>query len=230
MNYSTGYSYQREAYDMASSSSSAGSILLIDERPLIGDALAFALKNAVRQIPIRLVPEFEAPPLGENHVVLYNFMQRGLSLSDFEATLSDIRTRVGTLPLAILTDDANPQYANIARRYNLQGWIDASLGFQVLTAALHMVVMGAQFLPYDPAPPAPAAKPAPTAHHERPTLTERERDVLKLLQHGKPNKVIAHELSISQSTVKVHLQNLMRKLDAQNRTQIVLNAARHGLV
>jgi DNA-binding NarL/FixJ family response regulator len=55
-------------------------------------------------------------------------------------------------------------------------------------------------------------------------LTQREIAVLALMKHGKPNKIIAHELGMSASTVKVHVRHIMRKMGAANRTQAALNA------
>ncbi len=48
--------------------------------------------------------------------------------------------------------------------------------------------------------------------------------VLSHLQQGKANKIIAHELSMSESTVKVHVRNIMRKVGATNRTQAAYKA------
>ena len=48
--------------------------------------------------------------------------------------------------------------------------------------------------------------------------------MLRLLKDGKPNKIIAYELGMAEATVKVHIRVLMRKLNAQNRTQVVLKA------
>jgi hypothetical protein len=45
--------------------------------------------------------------------------------------------------------------------------------------------------------------------------------VLTLLQRGKANKIIAHELCMSENTVKIHVRNIMRKMNATNRTQAV---------
>jgi DNA-binding NarL/FixJ family response regulator len=53
-------------------------------------------------------------------------------------------------------------------------------------------------------------------------LTARERDIMRCLREGRQNKFIAHELGISESTVKVHLRNIMKKLHASNRTQVAL--------
>lgn len=53
-------------------------------------------------------------------------------------------------------------------------------------------------------------------------LTPREREVAEGLLEGKANKVIAHELGLSDNTVKMHLTQIMRKLHVTNRTQVVL--------
>ena len=50
-------------------------------------------------------------------------------------------------------------------------------------------------------------------------LTPRERDILRLLREGHPNKVIANRLDVSEVTVKSHLGNVFRKLGVQNRLQ-----------
>jgi len=52
-------------------------------------------------------------------------------------------------------------------------------------------------------------------------FTPREADVLVQLQCGHPNKVIAGKLNLSGNTVKMHLQHIMRKLQVQNRTEVV---------
>jgi DNA-binding NarL/FixJ family response regulator len=46
--------------------------------------------------------------------------------------------------------------------------------------------------------------------------------VLELLKEGKQNKIIAYKLGMCESTVKVHIRQIMRKLKATNRTQVVL--------
>jgi DNA-binding NarL/FixJ family response regulator len=61
---------------------------------------------------------------------------------------------------------------------------------------------------------------APLNSHFR--FTRRQMEILACLWAGKPNKLIAHELNLSQSTVKVHIRIIMKKLHATNRTQVVL--------
>jgi DNA-binding NarL/FixJ family response regulator len=61
-------------------------------------------------------------------------------------------------------------------------------------------------------------------------LTERELDVLRLVVAGMRNKEIAAELGISENTTKFHLRNILDKLHAQNRAEVVALAMRAGLV
>lgn len=66
---------------------------------------------------------------------------------------------------------------------------------------------------------------------ERPeALSERERDVLRLLARGLANKEIALRLSITEKTVKTHVSSILGKLGVQSRTQAALYAGRIGLV
>ena len=61
-------------------------------------------------------------------------------------------------------------------------------------------------------------------------LTGRELEVLQLLAQGYSNKAMARQLVLSEHTVRAHLRNIMRKLDAENRVQAVARATREGLL
>jgi DNA-binding NarL/FixJ family response regulator len=63
-----------------------------------------------------------------------------------------------------------------------------------------------------------------------PTLSEREREVLRLVADGLPTKQIANSLSISERTVKFHVNSIFHKLGADNRAQAVALAAQRGLL
>jgi two-component system NarL family response regulator len=60
-------------------------------------------------------------------------------------------------------------------------------------------------------------------------LTDREADVLRLMAMGQSNKEIADSLSLALGTVKCHVNNILEKLDVDDRTQAVVLAFRKGL-
>lgn len=70
---------------------------------------------------------------------------------------------------------------------------------------------------------------ARTAGSPLDVLSEREREVLALVARGRPNKLIARELAISEKTVKTHLTKVFRTIGVTDRTQAALWAERHGL-
>jgi DNA-binding NarL/FixJ family response regulator len=72
------------------------------------------------------------------------------------------------------------------------------------------------------------AKQAPAAPSEQAPVsvfTNRELAVIQAIRKGKPNKVIAYELNMCESTVKVHVRHIMKKLHAKNRTDVAIKSA-----
>lgn len=70
----------------------------------------------------------------------------------------------------------------------------------------------------------------PAAEESLLSLTERESDVLRLVAKGYSNKAVARELGITISTVKTHLRNIFRKLDVEDRAQVIIKAIKEGII
>jgi DNA-binding NarL/FixJ family response regulator len=73
------------------------------------------------------------------------------------------------------------------------------------------------------------AAPAASSPSPEPDLTEREREVLRLIAQGLNNQQIAQQLTISEKTVKTHVSNILGKLHVDDRTQAAIYALKNGL-
>ena len=75
-----------------------------------------------------------------------------------------------------------------------------------------------------PAPDTPTSSPAPTLRDSAELLSVREREVLALIALGDSNKLIARKLDIAETTVKIHVQHILRKLQLSSRVQAAVYA------
>jgi DNA-binding CsgD family transcriptional regulator len=96
-----------------------------------------------------------------------------------------------------------------------------STNIRLATAAIRLVRQGGSFAPFDLMTTDKRGRKASEDAAESKRLTPRESEVLSRLQRGQPNKIIAYELTLTESTVKVHIRNIMRKMGATNRTEAV---------
>ena len=110
---------------------------------------------------------------------------------------------------------------------NLRGYIPTTTSMEVASAALRLILAGGTYFPRPQTPPSSSlialAPPHGRLQDERPSgtvLTPREQAVFNLLREGLPNKLIAHRLNMSISTVKIHVHHVMQKLRARNRAQV----------
>jgi two-component system nitrate/nitrite response regulator NarL len=81
------------------------------------------------------------------------------------------------------------------------------------------------------APAAPASAPAKMDSAAKcAQLSPRETEILRHIARGASNKEIGRDLGIAETTVKIHVQHLLRKLDVNSRVQAAVIASEHGLV
>ena len=76
---------------------------------------------------------------------------------------------------------------------------------------------------------APPNAPAPAAASRLDALSPREQEILRGIARGQGNKEIARSLGIAETTVKIHVQHILRKLDVSSRVHAAVIAAEHGL-
>jgi DNA-binding NarL/FixJ family response regulator len=207
----------------------ASRIAWIDSFALTRDCLSKVMSDMQADLTVQTfasVEDFLAAEDAEvDVVILYSHRANDACLHEI-ATISEARE---TVPVIILSDlEESHQVSTIreALRAGASGFISTrSMGLGMTLSAIRFVQSGGTFAPLDillsdqtPAQPAQPAQDTPYR------LTARQRDVLAQLQQGKANKIIAHELGMSESTAKVHIRNIMRKMGATNRTQAAFNA------
>ena len=144
------------------------------------------------------------------------------------ADIAALREAFATTQLVVLSDATNldPAVVKGVLTQGAAGFIlTKETGLQMMVSALAMVAAGGTFIPREVLFYQADAKQSATSEPKRKgRLTARELEVLQLLKQGKPNKLIAYELNLSESTVKVHIRNTMRKVGSTNRTHAAMHA------
>lgn len=131
-------------------------------------------------------------------------------------------------PCAIISDRKEADEAVAAARLGEQAFLSTSMEPGIARQALTFVLGGGTFFPREAllhqyAPSASFVNGQANApKNENEALTRRQNEVLERLRLGRTNKHIARDLDMQESTVKVHVRQIMRKLGATNRTQAAL--------
>lgn len=212
-------------------------ILLIDDHSLFRSGVRFLLQ---RQPDFDVVGEAADGLEGvkrakalEPDVILLDLNMPGLS------GLETLRLLMQDLPdcaVVILTVSEEAEELGQALRDGARGYLLKNIDAESLTAAIRRAAQGvpvidepmtsklvAQFRASTE--PSPAPEPAHRAH-----LTAREMDIVQCLVRGESNKVIARNLDVAESTVKIHVQNILKKLNLSSRVQVAVYAVEHGLL
>ncbi len=210
-------------------------LLVVDDHPLFRDGLAALLRQANPDTQVFQACDSEAgvelaQATADLDAVFVDLMMPGIA---GEAAVKEFARRRPELPVIVLSSSENPSDVKRVLNAGALGYIPKSATPEILILALRLVLARGVYLPPavldgGRAAAAPeAASPGSTA--ALPGLTPRQMDVLRCVIQGKPNKLIARELEVSEHTVKAHLSSVLRALDARSRTEAVYAAAKMGL-
>jgi DNA-binding NarL/FixJ family response regulator len=215
-------------------------VLLVDDDALLRAGLAVVLRTAVDiQVVAEAADGLEAVALAVRHapdVVLMDVRMPGID--GIEATRRLLAARPATKVL-VLTTFAQDEYVSGALSAGASGFLLKRASPERLLDAVRTVAAGEALL--DPAVTrtlieryvatgASRPDPAPELRRRLDELTERERQVLRLVAQGHSNADIAELLVIAESTAKTHVKRVLAKVGAHDRAQAVVFAYRSGLV
>jgi DNA-binding NarL/FixJ family response regulator len=224
-------------------------IILADDHALFRAGMAHLLRDLPRPVEVREVDSRDdvvaALEAGDVDLVLIDLMMPGMERED---GLAEIKKLAGDVPVTVVSMLDSPTDIRESIASGASGFIPKSSTPTVMLRAIELILSGGVYLPpaaLGTAPASPssdrlrdrsASRTPPTAPSAQPVaadgkpLTRRQQAVLRELATGKSNKEIAYALDLAEATVKVHIAAIMRALNAQNRTQVVLAAVERGLM
>jgi DNA-binding NarL/FixJ family response regulator len=152
-------------------------------------------------------------------------------LGGLEATL-EIRKRVPSARVVVLSQYGDAEYVKRFLKAGASGYVLKQAAGADLVAAIRAVMRGGLVLDPEVAREAVTGdSPAPEdAGDPYETLTDREKQVLKLVAEGRSNKEVAELLGISVKTAMSHREHVMTKLHAHNRTELIRFALKRGVI
>ena len=220
-------------------------ILLVDDHTLFRRGLTALLS---RDPQLRVVGDAadageamrRAKSLQPDVILLDNHLP-GVSGIDMLPGLRDAAPDARVLMLTISEDEHD---LAAALRGGACGYLLKTMEGEALTHAIHRAMRGESVVADEmtgklvavfrqaAATPTPAPPPdtAPTRVVGGSALSPRELDILRGIARGDSNKLIARDLGIAETTVKIHVQHILRKLDVASRVQVAVIAVERGLI
>lgn len=197
-------------------------ILLIDDHPM--------LRTGVKQL-ISMAPDITVvgeASNGEQGIELAESLDPDLILLDLNMpgmngleTLDKLREKSLSGRIVVFSVSNHEEDVVTALKRGADGYLLKDMEPEDLLKALHQAAAGEMVLSEALTPVLAASLRANRATTERDVnqLTPRERDILKLIAQGLPNKMIARRLDITESTVKVHVKHMLKKMKLKSRVE-----------
>jgi DNA-binding NarL/FixJ family response regulator len=199
-------------------------VLSIDDHPLVREGIAALINNqADMLLAAQGATGKEAIQLFRDHrpdIVLLDVLLPDMNGIDAMIT---IRSEFPEARIIVVTSSEGDVEMQRALEGGAAGYIVKSMPPQALVEAIRKVHAGKKAIP-----PEVAARLAD--HYGDEELTTREIEILQQVAEGNRNRDIADKLFISEGTVKVHIQHIMAKLGASDRTQAITIAVRRGII
>lgn len=201
-------------------------IVIADDHDLVRDALATLLERDDPQCVV-----FHAGDFYQAQKIVQEKPEIDLALLDVNMPgmkhLQAIQDMLAERPqIKIVLMSGIVKQTEIAKGFELgaRGFVSKSMNGSALVSVLHLVLSGARYVPDL------VLERQESGEAVDEMVSKREKEVLAELAKGLSNKVIARNLSVEETTVKLHLRSVFRKLGTSNRTETVIRARELGLI
>src|SRR5436190_2240625 len=211
--------------DVSPGGSTAATIVVIERRALLRDCLTksfeAALGTAVISFP-SVENWVEVMDPSSACVIVLSLGGRSANTESTQREISLLNRVANQRPIILLADTEEPSQIVEALQSGTRGYIPTSVSLAIAIEAMRLVRAGGIYCPAGAV--MAANRNGECASVAKKTgdaiFTGRQTAVLEALCRGKANKIIAYELCMCESTVKVHVRNIMKKLKATKRTQV----------
>jgi DNA-binding NarL/FixJ family response regulator len=201
-------------------------ILIVDDHQLFREGLVYILKSIEQGVTILQTANYDgALNVMDEHadldMVLLDLRMPGL---DGYSLLETARISYPKLPIAVLSASRDRKEIQRAIDLSAVGFIPKDSSGKMLLNAVRMMLDGGMYLPPE------MAEKIEQSTSEWPDLTPRQLEVLNMIAVGASNKVIAADLGVAESTIKMHITAVFKTLGVSSRTQAALVAQDKGLI
>lgn len=213
--------------------------VLVGSKTLMREGLKGLLAGSPIRITIeaqRLIDVLNALASGQNaELILFDVTEFRDEVAD---DVRELKSRFPKIKIVMLTDVLDGAQLAGSFAAGVDGYLMKEISCDALLQSLQLVMVGEKVFPTDLATllvngtsttPRIGARRVISEEVRGRGLSERELQILQCLAQGDSNKSIANKLSITEATVKVHVKSLLRKIQANNRTQAAIWAVNQGL-
>ncbi|MGK6313103.1 helix-turn-helix transcriptional regulator [Neorhizobium sp. DT-125] len=204
-----------------------GYIALIDRRTLERECLAHGLDyhHIDRKVfTFSSLGEWQQAKadLGIPSAVLFNAGNCAASDQQLVAEIAELVAAVAPAAVVVLSDNQEINTVLDIIGLGVRGYVPSSVSIDVCIQAISLAIAGGRFIPASSVLNIRELLGVSSSRRTIPSMkfTTRQSAIAEALRCGKANKVIASELNLCESTIKVHIRNIMKKLGATNRTEV----------
>jgi DNA-binding NarL/FixJ family response regulator len=205
--------------------------LFIDKQSLTRECIGALLATHLSEWAFQFAKDIrDIPKIGGSPRAFLAILHTHAASVSSPEVVSEIRAITEAAPgaaLIVLSDKGEAGEVHMAMQLGARGYLPVDLPIAQAAGAIRFVGDGGTYIPVCVLAAASAHQRTSQTHpmdsEGNPIhFSRRQLEVLERLKQGKQNKIIAHELNMCVSTVKVHIRHIMRKLKARNRTQVIL--------
>jgi DNA-binding NarL/FixJ family response regulator len=209
-------------------------LIVIEHRGFVRNCIVSSLAGAVNFVSIGLgMPSVREFLARDEHLSAAIIVVCAIGGAEAETVsqLNQLAAARCTAPVVVMSDFDDAAFVISIMESGAKGFMPMDISLDLAAHTLRLVVAGGQYFPVNALMSAHRStyETQRTAGRLQEIFTRRQVAVIDALRKGKANKVIAYELNMCESTVKVHVRNIMKKLNAKNRTEVAYLASELAL-